>query len=146
MAVTIEAVVFQSPRYHEMVALRTAILRAPLGLSFTQEQLDAEHDYTHLAALLDGRVVGTLLLAPPEPDYTKLRQMAVSSEMQGMGVGAELMRFAEALLGERGVVRIVLHARDTAVGFYEKLGYTVFGEPFMEMTIPHVKMEKRPLG
>jgi predicted GNAT family N-acyltransferase len=36
-----------------------------------------------------------------------------------------------------------MHARKTAMGFYEKLGYEKIGDEFTEVTIPHYKMEKR---
>jgi predicted GNAT family N-acyltransferase len=35
-----------------------------------------------------------------------------------------------------------MHARKTAVGFYEKLGYKRIGNEFLEVTIPHYAMEK----
>jgi predicted GNAT family N-acyltransferase len=35
-----------------------------------------------------------------------------------------------------------MHARKTALGFYEKLGYRVAGDEFIEVTIPHYVMEK----
>ncbi|HRF26714.1 MAG TPA: GNAT family N-acetyltransferase [Ferruginibacter sp.] len=35
-----------------------------------------------------------------------------------------------------------MHARDSAVGFYEKLGYKVIGEGFMEVNLPHHLMVK----
>ncbi len=38
---------------------------------------------------------------------------------------------------------MIMHARKTAVGFYEKLGYKVTGKEFVEITIPHVVMEKK---
>ena len=36
-----------------------------------------------------------------------------------------------------------MHARDTAVPFYEKLGYLCCGEPFEEVGIAHIKMQKQ---
>ena len=42
-----------------------------------------------------------------------------------------------------GVSRIELNARDTAAGFYRKLGYRKVGGEFVEVTIPHWKMVKR---
>jgi predicted GNAT family N-acyltransferase len=35
-----------------------------------------------------------------------------------------------------------MHARKTALGFYEKLGYKAQGEEFEEVTIAHYVMEK----
>jgi predicted GNAT family N-acyltransferase len=35
-----------------------------------------------------------------------------------------------------------MHARISSIPFFDKLGYTVVGEPFIELTIQHVVMEK----
>jgi len=35
-----------------------------------------------------------------------------------------------------------LHARDTAVGFYEKRGYVREGDFFLEVSLPHITMTK----
>ena len=37
---------------------------------------------------------------------------------------------------------IVLHARHHAIGFYQKLGYAICSEPFEEVGIKHVIMQK----
>ncbi len=37
----------------------------------------------------------------------------------------------------------MMHARATAIGFYEKCGYDRLGETFLEQGIPHVRMQKR---
>ena len=37
---------------------------------------------------------------------------------------------------------MTMHARKTSVPFFEKLGYAVCGEEFLEITIPHYEMEK----
>ena len=71
-----------------------------------------------------------------------LRAMAVAPERQGHGVGSALVRRLEQEVLARGIRCIELHARADAVGFYEKLGYAVFGEPFIEVTIPHRAMRK----
>jgi predicted GNAT family N-acyltransferase len=36
-----------------------------------------------------------------------------------------------------------MHARDTAIGFYEKFGFKVNGNEFIEVNVPHHVMEKR---
>ena len=41
---------------------------------------------------------------------------------------------------------MTMHARETAVPFYERLGYATVGARFEEVTIPHFKMEKRLRG
>jgi ribosomal protein S18 acetylase RimI-like enzyme len=69
--------------------------------------------------------------------------MAVQNNLQGKGVGATLLRFAENVARDRGYTFMTMHARDSAVSFYEKNGYQVEGESFFEVTIPHYKMAKK---
>ncbi len=68
--------------------------------------------------------------------------MAVHAELQGRGIGTALVEYAEALARELGHRRMVLHARETALPFYEKLGYARIGEMVVKVTIPHWEMAK----
>ena len=58
------------------------------------------------------------------------------------GRNASSPGFAENVARDLGYRKLCMHARKTALGFYEKLGYTVAGEEFLEVTIPHFTMEK----
>ena len=49
---------------------------------------------------------------------------------------------AEVLAAARGFREMTLHARESVVGFYERLGYAAEGSPFIEVTIPHRAMRK----
>ena len=53
-----------------------------------------------------------------------------------------LVAHLEAELRDRGLREVVLHARDHAIGFYARLGYAPFGEPYEEVGIPHRNMRK----
>ena len=131
-----------TPEYHQMVQLRTEILRKPLGLTFEPEELEKEKDEILIAAFEDDKMLGCCMLIKTEPHTVRLRQMAVHNSLQGKGIGRALMQFAENIARDRGFRRITMHARKTATGFYEKLGYSVSGEEFEEVTLPHVIMEK----
>jgi len=128
--------------YQQMVNLRNEILRKPLGLSFDKEELDKEKDDILMGAFEDDRLLGCCLLTRMDAFTVRLRQMAVPNNMQGKGVGRALMIFAENIARDLGYRKLCMHARQTAVGFYQKLGYSVTGEPFEEVTIPHYIMEK----
>jgi len=52
------------------------------------------------------------------------------------------MNFAENLARDKGYKKIMMHARDTAIGFYEKLGYKITSDEFIEVNVPHHVMEK----
>lgn len=128
--------------YQQMVHLRNEILRKPLGLFFTEEELENEKDDILMGAFEDERLLGCCLLSPMDRMTVRLRQMAVPNNMQGKGVGRALMIFAENIARDLGYRKLCMHARTTARGFYEKLGYAVTGDEFLEVTIPHYIMEK----
>lgn len=132
-----------SAEYQQMVKLREEVLRKPLGLHFTDDQLAAEATDILIGAFDDGRILGCCILTPISKDTIKLRQMAVNNRQQQKGIGYSIMQFAENLARDKGYRKVTMNARDTAIGFYQKLGYKVVGEPFIEVTIPHHCMEKQ---
>jgi GNAT superfamily N-acetyltransferase len=128
--------------YSEVLALRQRVLRAPLGLDIMNDDLSDEPHQIIGIALSEYNVVACLM-AKSLPHCTwKLRQMAVALPYQQQGIGAALMVFMEHEACKQGIGVIELHARETAVGFYEKLGYAVSGEQFKEVGIPHWFMLK----
>ena len=132
-----------TPEYRQMVKLRDDILRKPLGLYFSHEELEREKDNLLIGAFEDDEMLGCCMLVQEEPETVRLRQMAVLNDIQGKGVGRALMQFAENLARDRGFKKITMHARKNAMGFYEKMGYKKISEEFHEITIPHYVMEKQ---
>lgn len=131
-----------SKEYKQMVALRQLLLRKPLGLTFNEDELSAEKDDILIGCFDDDKMEGCCLLTTVEPGVLRLRQMAVVSGLQGKGMGRAILQFAENIARDRGFKTIVMHARKTAVGFYEKLGYKITSAEFEEISIPHFLMEK----
>jgi N-acetylglutamate synthase-like GNAT family acetyltransferase len=132
-----------SKEYQQMVNLRMEILRKPLGLGFTKEELEQEKDDILIAAFEEDKMLACCILTKNDDKCVRLRQMAVQNNLQGKGIGASMMIFAETLARDKGFKRLAMHARKTALGFYEKLGYKVTGDEFTEVTIPHYVMEKQ---
>ena len=134
---------FATPEYDEAVRLRCEVLRRPLGLDFTPEQLAGEYNDVHLAAFDDpGNLIGCLCLTQVDALQVKMRQVAVAPDWQGKQVGRQLVAASEELAKSMGFQKMTMHARETAVPFYVRLGYTSVGQRFEEVTIPHFKMEK----
>jgi len=132
-----------TPEYAAALQLREAVLRTPLGLSFTEDELADEPHCAHLAGFDDaGRLVAILLLKPLNARAVKMRQVAVQPGLQGRGIGAQLVAFAEKFAKRHGYKTMIAHARGTAVEFYLGLGYATSGEPFIETTIPHILIAK----
>lgn len=142
MSLQFQIIKHNSKEYDETVRLRDEILRKPLGLNFTPDQLQQESELIHVACYSGGQLLACLILQPHGERELKMRQVAVSGHQQGKGVGKALVEFSEQYAKENGYKKISMNARDTAVGFYLRLGYSVEGEPFEEVTIPHRHMFK----
>ena len=129
-----------------MVALRDIVLRKPLGLSYTEAYLQKEINDQLLGCYSAGEVTvqlsGCCILTPIDQHIIQLRQMAVAPAFQGLGIGSKIIAFAEKLSRDDGYTTLTLHARQSAQGFYEKLGYQVQGPEFLEVGIPHYAMNK----
>jgi len=128
--------------YRQMVKLRDDLLRKPLGLTFTKEELEAEKENMLIAAFEDDDILGCCMLVEKDRDTARLRQMAVLNNLQGKGVGSAILQFAENLARDRGYKKIMMHARKNTAEFFEKCGYKVSGAEFIELTIPHYQMIK----
>ena len=114
-----------------------------MNLSFESSELEKEKNDILIAALDEDVMLGCCLLTQADDKVVRLRQMAVQNNLQGKGVGASMMNYAETIARDKGYKRLMMHARKTAVGFYEKLGYKTVGNEFSEINLPHIIMEKK---
>lgn len=130
-----------SDLYLAAVQLRREVLRWPLGLDFTEEDLAGEAEDACLVALDGSSLAATLSLVRHLPEM-KMRQVAVRPERQGQGIGKALVAYSEEFARAEGATKMVLHARETAVPFYRSMDYLVVGDLFEEVGIPHFRMEK----
>jgi len=131
-----------SKEYRQMVQLRIDVLRKPLGLSFTEDELAKEKGHILIGAFEEEKMLGCCMLIKLEDGSVRLRQMAVLNNLQGKGIGRALTQFAENIARDIGYKKITMHARKPVTGFFEKLGYRVSSDEFLEITIPHYEMEK----
>lgn len=89
----------------------------------------------------DAVATGRLLSDPAHPGVVHIGRVAVRERWRTGGVGAIVMRALEDLAVETasvdGTVRIELSAQEQAIGFYERLGYTITGERYLDAGIWH---------
>ena len=128
--------------YSRELELRDETLRKPIGLKHSEADLVAEKDYRHFGILLGDQLVACLMIVPKGEGLVQLRQMAVRADLHGRGFGRYLVKGVEPLLRASGVEKVFLNARWTAIEFYRKLGYEPVGDRFIEVGIPHLRMEK----
>ena len=69
-------------------------------------------------------------------------RMAVLKDWRGRGAGRALLEALLDLAGKQGLARVALSAQTHAIGFYERAGFHVVGELFIDAGIPHRKMVK----
>ncbi|MCT4620256.1 MAG: GNAT family N-acetyltransferase [Marinisporobacter sp.] len=83
--------------------------------------------------------VGRLL---KKEKYYLVGRIAVLKEHRGKDYGNLIMKNIIKKVEELNGKEIQLHAQLTAKGFYEKLGFTSFGDIFDEANIKHICMKK----
>lgn len=129
--------------YIASVACRNAGLREPMGRRLTPEELAKDVDLRHFVVMDgEGAVVGTVLLQVISEDVARARQVSVREAARGQGVGRFMFACFEELCRNAGFGEVILHAREQAVPFYEKIGYAIEGGYFDEIGLPHILMRK----
>jgi ribosomal protein S18 acetylase RimI-like enzyme len=132
-------------------ALRYAVLRQPWQQPPGSERCPADEEPGTVHALLLADEAGATpvalavgMLQPITDRQGQVRFMAVAPEAAGAGHGRRIMAALEAEARATGLTEIVLHSRETAVGFYQRLGYAVV-EPSHTLfgVIPHFLMRKQ---
>lgn len=132
----------------EAFAVRMAVFVVEQQVPEELELDDADHapTTTHVVARRTdtGEVVGTarLLTDPAQPGEVHAGRVAVRASVRGTGAGALLMRAVEEIaLAEHarpdGTVTVLLSAQVQAIGFYERVGYEVYGPLYLDAGIDH---------
>lgn len=132
----------ESVEYQEALRLREDVLRKPIGLTLTEDDVVADQRGIHLGAFSGGRLIGVLQLVPTAANSALMRQVAVHPDFQKQGVGAALILCAEETARARGIEKITAHARASALKFYQRCGYHPMGSEFTQTTLPHWHVEK----
>jgi GNAT superfamily N-acetyltransferase len=123
---------------NDIMALRVRVLRQETPATTADYAEDNFDDVVHLGIRLDGDVVATstwfLQECPESPSVPamQLKGMAVDTTLQTTGFGRAIIDAGIALATERGARLVWARARDSAMGFYEKCGFTSVGDGFID--------------
>ena len=142
MKPTFKEIAHKSPEWTDAVRLREKILREPLGSIFTDQELEEEKYHFQIVGFLDDAIIATAVLVP-EGDEMKMQRVVVTENLRSLNIGSEMMNFCENFASNKNFTVMYCHARDSAVNFYMKNGYTGIGDYFDEDGIPHLKMRKK---
>lgn len=101
--------------------------------------LDGQAD--HYLIYVNDIAIGTARVRLTTENKAKIQRVAILPKYQGHGYGSELMRFIIADLRQQGNSnKVMLGAQLKAISFYERLGFTAFGEVFLDAGIEHQMM------
>ena len=88
------------------------------------------------------RIIGCLRIYGKEAGVVQIGRVAVIESLRGTGIGRMMMRQAISHVTENLTdEKIYLEAQTYAIGFYEKLGFKVISDEFLDEGIPHKGME-----
>ena len=118
--------------------VRHSVFVKEQGVPNEEEFDDDDRECVHVIVMDERRPVGTGRLGRDG----RIGRIAVLSQARGKGVGKAIMLALEQHAKECGLGRLWAHAQVQAIGFYERLGYRVGGDEFMEAGIPHKLIQK----
>jgi GNAT superfamily N-acetyltransferase len=126
--------------------IRLKVLRPGLPPESAVFDGDSDPGTLHLGAFLEGKLAGvaSLFRAPfqevPAPAL-QLRGMATLPGYRGHGCGRLLVEACYSAALNRSVRTLWCNARESALGFYSKLGWEIVGSRFEIPTVgPHFQM------
>lgn len=120
----------------ELRRIREAVFVAEQSVAPELEWDAEDADATHFLAYEGDYAVGTARLL----DDGHIGRVAVLKDWRGLNVGHALLNAVIAHAEQRGLDAQRLSAQVQATAFYEKLGFRVISDEYLEAGIPHVDM------
>lgn len=132
--------------------VRHPILREGKPMESFQFDGDDLETTTHFGLFIDKNLIGVLSIFKNNnvifnfENQFQIRGMAVLNNFQRKGFGDELVKHSEEFVKRLSGELIWFNARESAVPFYEKLGYIKIGEPFSIADIGIHYIMKKEIG
>lgn len=134
----------QSELYDESIAIRSEVFIEEQKVDPSLEIDELEDQTVHIVGYQDDLPVCTARLLIKDKDTVKVQRVAVLSSHRKRGIGRKLLRFIEdSARDDLNASRLILDSQDHAISFYEKEGFSVQGEGFLDAGIPHHFMQKK---
>ena len=128
----------------EASALRTAVFAHEQGIALDLMGDAADAAAMHAVAYNGlGQAVATGRLIQRDMAVSQIGRLAVHRALRGSGIGTRVLQALVDGARRRGDAEVVLHAQQSAQGFYESAGFTARGAGFEEAGLPHLEFFKR---
>lgn len=129
---------FSGPEKALICSIRETVFIKEQGVPPELEYDECDAQAIHVLVWLNGQAVGTGRILGDG----HIGRIAILAQYRGRGLGAALVGLLVNEAKRTGLNRVYLGAQIHAVGFYEKLGFVVYGDEFMDAGIPHRHMEQ----
>ena len=116
-----------SEEFKKYYNLRYDILRKPWGQLPGSERDEREETSIH-RMIIDENLREALAVGRLQFNSTheaQIRYMAVADDLQGKGLGSQIISALEDVARGEGIQRIILSARENALQFYKNNGYEI---------------------
>ena len=106
------------------------------------EEVDGDDPHcTHVLARDKGKPIGAARFQYID-DKAKIQRVCVLHEARGTGLGAAIIDKILEIVKEEGKASVaILGSQSHAVSFYEKLGFEVYGDEYLDAGILHRDMK-----
>lgn len=122
--------------------IRTRVFIEEQHVPIELEWDDADKDAQHYLVSLNEAPIACARILPSG----QIGRMAVLSAFRNNGIGGNLLKKITQVAQAQGSAPVFLHAQNHAIPFYEKFGFSIQGEEFMDAGIPHHEMVYRKQG
>jgi predicted GNAT family N-acyltransferase len=102
-----------------------------------------DREALHIVVKDGQRVIGSARVQFLTDNQAKLERMAILESYRRKGIGKEMLLFLDAVLKDKQVQQVIIHAQLEVVPFYKLCGFDELGSPFQEAGIKHIKMRKQ---
>lgn len=127
-----------TPEYQPFIrAIRESVFIQEQAVPVELEFDGLDENAMQVLVAVDGQYVGTGRML----DDGHIGRIAILRDYRGLGLGAKVVQALVDEAARLGYPRVYLGAQTHAVDFYAKLGFTPYGEEFMDAGIPHLAME-----
>ena len=124
---------------YEILKSRTEIFLLEQNI-ICQDMDDKDRESLHCFFRNGAKVVGYLRAFSSDKDAVTVGRVLTLEHKKGLG--RELMtKSIDAIRSNFDCKKIYVHAQKQAVGYYEKMGFSVISDEYMEEGIPHLTME-----
>lgn len=120
--------------------IRQTVFMKEQGFSYEFDETD--NTAKHILLFVDSKPAGVGRFFTDDGAEYHIGRLAVLKEYRGLHLGSEIMKATESEIKALGGKTAVLSAQLRAKGFYEKNGYTAYGDIYFDEHVEHINMKK----